>query len=1066
MVKEYKIKRFLGYDGYNDPDDLKPGYLTGGTKGVLVKGGRVIKTRGLSTWPILFGVDHVLPITGLYLAKDSKRRERLVWFSGEKAYSIDPLSLALSSDIWTGVDKACGVFLDFETLNDITVVAAGESVSLRKFTVASNVFAALGGTPPSLEGLVLHKNRVFGFLDSSEWYCDINNPEGTWAEIKVDLNNRASIVANAEIAGQLFIFKDNKAYRLDTYADTTSGWRVEPVPDQISGVLKGGVFNIPDQFTVVATKTGIYAFNGSTFEMISESINDDLAAIDYLARRACFYYDEASKLLGFNYVPDNIIKNFSLTDATGSGSYLFPFWKNTVTAGGTVTQQTAGTRKYARLLTSSAGDAAKLSTLPFKAVPNASKVEYIETTAADFAAGTLVDVTASANSLKLNAAYGIDPCDTAADWVSGDAANFTVSLETADKKQGAGAIKVAKTYGGAMSVCDSYSEANADDSYYLSGAGNTSLGQSFPGNGSYLVGARFRLWRVGATIGNVTAKIYAHTGTYGANGLPTGEALSTSDAIDSATISTSASLVEFAFSGVNQIRLVSGAKYVVVITYSGPNYIHVSDDESSPTHGGSACRYQGGWGALPSVDFIFYVYTHASNYYHITRDFGAVGVKDFSAINNLKFWVKAALAGDFKLQMGEAVVTEQTKEFTIETANVWTEITWDISGIAAANRNAIRYVRLAEVTGMAPYILLFDCFASVGTRTTNAINIATPDKPEISLISWNAALNGQSLGVECALSLDDGQTWGAWLVATSGQPVPGITVGMDLSRARLKLRETLASNNALQLPQLDDLTLLISRDSLEFYLSVMHNRLTGNFTNQATYKVITHPTYDEAAGTTQVTGYIGNGTLAAWTHLGVKFSLAPDAFMRLEFGSVAAAAGDVMSLGIDDVVLTNAATGQGFVYSVLDKAWIPQPMQLAKAVVMGDLQVVGAALNKNAGGYHVTAYTFNGSNLLGAALDAALVLGPSDLGAKGKKLLPYLDIVAKQTGNYTLVLTVTNEKGASVTRTVTLSGSDPRHKYRVLIGLPGEYFTIKIADDSTNPAFEIFELVAYYKGGF
>lgn len=1058
MVRDYKIKRFLGYDGYNDPDDLKAGYLSRGTKGVLVKGGRVVKGSGLDTWPILFGVNHVLSITGLYRARDSKQRERLVWFSGDKAYSIDPLSLSLSSNIWTGTDKACGVFLDFETLNDIVVVAAGESVPLRKYTVASDVFAALGGTPPALEGLCLHKNRIFGFLGSSVWYCAINDPEGAWAEIKVDLNNRAQIVAIKEIGAQLFIFKDNKAYRLDTYADSVSGWKVEPVPDQISGVLKGGVFNIPDHFTVVATRSGIYAFNGASFELISEAINDDLAAIDYLARRACFFYDEADKLLGFNYVPDNIIKNFSLTDATGSGSYLFPFWKNTVTAGGTVTQQTAGTRKYARLLTSSAGDAAKLSTLPFKAVPAASKVEYIETTTADFEAGTLVDVTASANSLKLNAAYGIDPCDTAADWVSGDAANFTVSLETADKKQGAGAIKVAALANWILDqsqTSDTYGIGYWDTSQ---GAGNTFTAQ-MTGN------LKRVLLPLGRTGSGPDFKVQVRTTS---GGLPTGTILAETAVAAASIGSKNWYQIEFA----TPAAVTAGTMYAITIVITGSgNTLFWYGNNNQYLSGTRVDSYNGGatWSAdIYGFDFGFktYIYRDIADY-HITRDFGAGATKDYSAVNNLKFWVKMP-SGNYRLSMGEATSEEQTFNFTITTeeANTWVAKTWDISGIAAASRDAIRYVRLRSLTErLDDTTILFDCFESIGTRTSPVINIATNDLPQISSIAWNATLDGQSLTIETALSLDDGQSFGAWLPAASGQPIPGITAGMDLSRARLKLRETLTSADATKLPMLDDLTFLISREALEFYLSVMHNRLTGNFTNQATYKVITHPTYDEAAGTTQVTGYIGNGTAATWTHLGVKFSVAPDAFMRLEFESIAAGAGDVMSLAIDDVVLTNAATGQGFVYSILDKTWIPQPIQLSSAVVMGDLRVVGAPLNKNPGGYHVTAYVFTGDSLLGSNLDSALVIGPTDFGARGKKLLSYLDIVCKETGSYNLEVTVTNEKGASVTRTLSLLGSDPRATKRVLIGLPGEHFTIKIADNSTNPAFEIFEMVAFYKGG-
>jgi len=167
-------------------------------------------------------------------------------------------------------------------------------------------------------------------------------------------------------------------------------------------------------------------------------------------------------------------------------------------------------------------------------------------------------------------------------------------------------------------LIDSYSESNYDGaSGIYASPYQTATGQSFTGNGSILVNTKFYLRKYGYPTGNVYAKIYAHSGTYGTSSIPTGGALATSDPVDVTTISgISFGLVSFSFSGTNKIALTNGTYYISVVEYSSGsdgNGIFVGYDNSSPTHGGNRSEYyNGSWSGFGSpdaaTDLCFYVY--------------------------------------------------------------------------------------------------------------------------------------------------------------------------------------------------------------------------------------------------------------------------------------------------------------------------------------------------------------------------------------------------------------------------------------------------------------------------
>ena len=141
---------------------------------------------------------------------------------------------------------------------------------------------------------------------------------------------------------------------------------------------------------------------------------------------------------------------------------------------------------------------------------------------------------------------------------------------------------------GAETLCDTYADTNysaSNQALYVDVVGK---GQSFLGNGSQLTRAGLYLGRSGSPDGTLVAHLYAHTGTYGTNGVPTGSPLATSTTIKNcSSIASGAHWEYFDFDGA--VTLTNGTPYFIVVastnTGSLSNNIGVGQDNTSPTHG-------------------------------------------------------------------------------------------------------------------------------------------------------------------------------------------------------------------------------------------------------------------------------------------------------------------------------------------------------------------------------------------------------------------------------------------------------------------------------------------------
>jgi hypothetical protein len=75
---------------------------------------------------------------------------------------------------------------------------------------------------------------------------------------------------------------------------------------------------------------------------------------------------------------------------------------------------------------------------------------------------------------------------------------------------------------------------------------------------------------------------------------------------------------------------------------------------------------------------------------------------DLSSYDYITFWIRSGHAGqEFTFGMGESAATEQTQSFTIEAADTWQKVYWDITDITGTSRDAIRYLRLTNDSSIA-----------------------------------------------------------------------------------------------------------------------------------------------------------------------------------------------------------------------------------------------------------------------------------------------------------------------------------------------------------------------------
>ena len=171
------------------------------------------------------------------------------------------------------------------------------------------------------------------------------------------------------------------------------------------------------------------------------------------------------------------------------------------------------------------------------------------------------------------------------------------------------------------SIIDSYSESNLNSGLALFSGYRIYQGQSFYcGEDIELDSCTLFLGRDGSPTGSLVYQIYAHTGTYGNFGEPTGTALATSESLDVSTLT----LLDYGaerldFTGDDRITLSADTPYFLIAYFDGgdaSNYVAMGKDGPSPTHGGNVAYSNdaSNWDAFNTADLCFYAYGGGSHY--------------------------------------------------------------------------------------------------------------------------------------------------------------------------------------------------------------------------------------------------------------------------------------------------------------------------------------------------------------------------------------------------------------------------------------------------------------------
>ena len=148
-----------------------------------------------------------------------------------------------------------------------------------------------------------------------------------------------------------------------------------------------------------------------------------------------------------------------------------------------------------------------------------------------------------------------------------------------------------------------------DDSDQIVGNGTVNgTAQSFAASAGLLSSITAKLSKLGAPTGNITAFLYAHSGTFGSSSVPTGAALATSDPIDIADIVAGADLL-YKFQFTDEFTLVAATNYVFSIEFTGgdgSNHLIVRYDAGAATAGNKS-TLNGSWAADAADDLVFQV---------------------------------------------------------------------------------------------------------------------------------------------------------------------------------------------------------------------------------------------------------------------------------------------------------------------------------------------------------------------------------------------------------------------------------------------------------------------------
>jgi len=174
----------------------------------------------------------------------------------------------------------------------------------------------------------------------------------------------------------------------------------------------------------------------------------------------------------------------------------------------------------------------------------------------------------------------------------------------------------------------------------------------------------------------------------------------------------------------------------------------------------------------------------------------------------------AASLNDFKLQ-GSNNGTSWTDIYTDSFGSVsgWEEYEFE-------NATAYRYYRVYGINGTANNMSVTEIELMEATETPGTYALSGTWEKEYdlsavgvargSMLSWSATTPANtSIQVQVAIATD-GINYGSYATCTSGSAIPGITAGMDLSSAKMKVKVTLATSDDSVTPSVSQINIAVN----------------------------------------------------------------------------------------------------------------------------------------------------------------------------------------------------------------------------------------------------------------
>lgn len=177
------------------------------------------------------------------------------------------------------------------------------------------------------------------------------------------------------------------------------------------------------------------------------------------------------------------------------------------------------------------------------------------------------------------------------------------------------------------STVESSNNNNGSSNFQVANATVIGQAQSFANgvNAQYLTRVRVKMKKVegtpGTVTGNLTAKLYAHSGTFGASSIPTGAALATSETFDVATLTASYLEYELSFGvvgGTAHYEMAASTNYVIAFEHAvidGSNYVEIRGDGTDGNHAGNRAQLVSStWTPTAADNLDFKVYASPKQY--------------------------------------------------------------------------------------------------------------------------------------------------------------------------------------------------------------------------------------------------------------------------------------------------------------------------------------------------------------------------------------------------------------------------------------------------------------------